>query len=371
MAKTYLVTCGTSCYSNYCKKKLDGCGFMKLNELSKNLGTPKKELQEDMLRTVTQCDAPDEISAEINTLLTIGLESCDNIVLFHGHTDISILSAKAIEGILLSKSLCGGPELVEIKQLATAKKDLIKGLGEMANKLVAKHDEYIAMSDEVVFVVTGGFKAMTAVASVVAMLKGCQTMYLFEHSEVPGNIGVLPLALNENMIPSNIRALLAHQESFEHRELRSHDLSDEQIAKWFIKDKDTSLYTASPIASLLSEDGPQLPSCTTNVPVKVAEAKRNHNYIKWGNISEPEQIPDSASRKLLSSLSRALAGYAKCIYLGEFDHRGEQYGICYRHRKNQTVKLSVTMPGQSVFLTVHPERSIKELDDLCQALFRK
>ncbi|MDZ7816524.1 MAG: hypothetical protein U5N86_11180 [Planctomycetota bacterium] len=103
----------------------------------------------------------------------------------------------------------------------------------------------------------------------------------------------------------------------------------------------------------------------------MAEASKKHKYPKWGTISKPEQIPDSESKELLRSLSRALSGYAKVIYLGELNHEGREYGIRYTHRENQTVKLSVTMPGQIVFLTVHPERSVLDLDDLCQALFKK
>ncbi|MDZ7816523.1 MAG: putative CRISPR-associated protein [Planctomycetota bacterium] len=246
MAKTYLVTCGTSCYSHYCKMKGKN-HFVKLNELRKELEMTPEEIQADMLQSMTTSVEPvAKLSAELNTLISVGLQEADNVVLFYGNTEEAKVSAKTIEAILLKNSLCESPDLKIVNDLATAKKDLMKGLCELANKLVQKHDEYKEHSDEVIFVVTGGYKAMTAVASVVAMLKGCDTMYLFEHSDVPGNIGVLPLVINEDMIPHNVRPLLAPGKGFKHAELKSNGLSDEQITKWFSKDKETQLYMARP-----------------------------------------------------------------------------------------------------------------------------
>ena len=57
MAKTYLVTCGTSCYSHYCKMKGKN-HFVKLNDLSEELGMTHKEIEADMLECMTTSDEP-------------------------------------------------------------------------------------------------------------------------------------------------------------------------------------------------------------------------------------------------------------------------------------------------------------------------
>ncbi len=402
MSKAYFVTCGTSTFNNYCRN-IAKRNFKSLDELASHLGIPaaaeggqKEEtlgtkIAEKIALEISRLDEREiaAASAELNTLFSIRgeheLEINDNILLFSTGAWEAVLSAKIVEQVLLSKGY-PNTSLTVTKEITRGKRDFDLGLPVLVRKIMEKYREFSDTHNmEVIFVVTGGYKAMTAVTATLGMLLEKRCYYLFEGSNETVDVGILPVAIRSSAVPKGVYEAVNmvrisndrgnDASTFSYEELKNAlKLSDSEIKMYFIKDgKDRRRYRLSAVASLLEYVGETIPACVPEVPIKVSEAGKEHKYPGWGAIKKVDDIKDNRVLELLRSVSRALHGYAEVIHIGEFEGaHGDGYGIRYVGKRDGVVRLAlVTPPMRKVFLSVRPAPGVKldKLDELCRDLW--
>jgi putative CRISPR-associated protein (TIGR02619 family) len=306
-------------------------------------------------------------SAELSTLVAIKLTRGDDVVLIGSKTPDSVACMEAMASVLFERG--HNPEVVKVEDLTSAKGDLVNGLGTLANKLVEKCREKQANNREVSFVVTGGYKAMTAIGSVVAMLMGCHSYYQYEGSEEAFNIGIIPLEVSLSRLPCALHSLEGRARQYSRRDLLALGLSEEEIRRYFVRNK--SQYTLSPLASLVAGGIVSVPTSPAGVPIRIAEASKAHGNLWDTDLRCFEDIPCARSRELLSATARALTEHATAVWLGEFTvgTKGD-YRIGYKGATDGRVRLGLRIPNGEQYLSVEPLLGrLEALDRLCHGLW--
>ncbi len=366
MPTAYLITCGTSAFNALFKGK----EFEKstVEDIQKKTGKSFDEFLQALLCGYPEGKSP---SAEISTLMNLKPKPIkqDEFVLFSTNSNDSRLSCEVVRSILLRDGF-QNVRSIETKRLSGAKNDLLPGLRELANTLISNCREYKSNGLKVEFIVTGGYKAMTALASAVAMLLGCKAHYRYEDGEV-GNIGVLPLALNLSGLPESLFTVLAQEGSFSRKELvKMLDNREDLIDMYFQKTE--SKYERSPVTTLITQRGSDIPVCSdAPVPISCAEEGKSHNYPEWGKLSNYKCIPCKKTIELLEAASRAISPYAAEVFLSEFNMQLGLPHISYFCCVDQRVRLKLRVPSHTVILSIKPKQDcIGKLDDLCKLLWK-
>ncbi|RKY56182.1 MAG: hypothetical protein DRP96_11535 [Candidatus Neomarinimicrobiota bacterium] len=388
MNKAYFVTCGTSTFNKYCRN-IAGGDCKSLDEFASRIGIPAATEGSALGTTIAEKIADkisrlDEkkiatVSAELNTLFSIRgeheLEKNDNILLFSTGAWEAMLSAEIVEQVLLSKGYAN-TSLIVTKEIVKGKRDFELGLPALVRNMMEKYREFSDMHNmEVIFVVTGGYKAMTAVTAALGMLLEKRCYYLFEGSNDTVDVGILPVAIRSSAVPKGVYEAIRMGGAFRRSELKNKlHLSPADIGMYMVKDEDGN-YRPSAMGSLLDCVGETIPACVPEVPIEVSEAGKEHSYPEWGAIKKADDIKDNRVLELLRSVSRALHGYAEVIHIGEFEGaHGDGYGIRYAGERDGVVRLAlVTPPMRKVFLSVRPAPNVKldELGELCRDLWKR
>ncbi len=371
MATSYLVTCGTSLLTSYIQSKgSNPAALTKHRDILDHLGCNNDEelvaaLVEFARARVSQ--GTREPSAELSTLAAIKLGRGDDVVMFGSKTPESVACMDAMAALLTERG--AHPEVVKIEELTSAKGDLVNGLGVLANRLVEKCRERQNNNRDVSFVVTGGYKAMTAMGSVVAMLMGCHSYYQYEGSEKAFNIGIIPLEVSLSRLPCALQSLEGRARQYTRKGLLELGLADEEIRRYFVRYRDK--YTLSPLASLVAGGVVSVPTSPAVVPVKIAEASKAHGNLWDTDLGCFDDIPCSRSRELLCAVARTVTGYAVAVWLGEFTVGTKaDYRIGYKGNTDGRVRLGLRIPNGEQYISVEPlPGRLEALDRLCQSLW--
>ncbi|MDY6782173.1 MAG: putative CRISPR-associated protein [Cyanobacteriota bacterium] len=133
------------------------------------------------------------LSAEIHSLVRIGIEKQDRIILLASSTNDGYCCALAVgkylkyywEGIIVEV------EQIEGLQVTNAELFQTKGVVEFVKSIVNKVDSYGA--SHIILNPTGGYKALVPYTVVLGMLKGVKCDYIFEQSTTVLELPPLPV----------------------------------------------------------------------------------------------------------------------------------------------------------------------------------
>jgi putative CRISPR-associated protein (TIGR02619 family) len=122
------------------------------------------------------------LSAEIHSLVRIGIDSSDRILLLASNTDDGWCCALAIEQYLHHywKGIYTKVESVPGLQVNDAKLFRTQGVVEFVRRINKEVSDY--GSENIILNPTAGFKALVPYTVLVGMLKGIQCQYIFEQS---------------------------------------------------------------------------------------------------------------------------------------------------------------------------------------------
>jgi putative CRISPR-associated protein (TIGR02619 family) len=212
-----VTTVGVSIFENYFKKYDN---FKNLFERIKDLNSDKYEeykteigkLKKDII-TYSKKEDKNKLSAEIKSLYKLKEEYKNDellVYLIASDTIASILGAEIIEEILKENF-----DKKDIEVLFNKKNDLIKGLQvkdrDVFNKegmrnLIKRMDE-IAQKYyyNVVFNISGGYKATIPYLTIMAQINGCHIYYIFEDTEELLRIPPLPINIDENLFSEHAK----------------------------------------------------------------------------------------------------------------------------------------------------------------------
>lgn len=197
--KTFICTCGTSVLT---KRNIN------IDDITSEPLTRWKELQDDIdsirYRTVEALSILDmnrnisETSAEIKSLVKMGLEKNDKVILLSTDTIDGKLSAEIVKRYLSQNSLCDersiSIEVVDGLQAKDGQRFRKIGLINLFNLLTRfEHDN-------VVFNPTGGFKSVVPYLSLMGMLFNKPVQYIHEDSNDVISLINIPLLIDEDII---------------------------------------------------------------------------------------------------------------------------------------------------------------------------
>lgn len=227
---TVIITCGTSLVTNTNPKDRDFIGKIS-NKVESDLSKEEKEkikfLLQEAEKSLNPCTDLKKVSAESNTILSyykIFDSIKDNIYLLNTDTYIGEETAKLLQSFIAEKTKTSVNQIT-IKNL---KMDSYKNFSEGLKYLHS--DELLSIyktgnaNTKVIFILSGGFKAMTGYMQAIGMLYADEVVYQFETSENFVRIPKLPVQLNLSQTQKQTLRLL----SFEQKptELQLKELSD-------------------------------------------------------------------------------------------------------------------------------------------------
>lgn len=198
MAKTIICSVGTSA-----SKKLD-VHPSKLEEWV-NQHENLEESACEMFQSFSELEPSDEnltknLSAEIHSLVRIGIDSSDRIFLFASETPDGHCCALAVKyylekywpGIIVEAEPIMGLQVNDAIQFKN------QGVVEFIKKALAAIDAY----GNVILNPTGGYKALVPYTVMLGMIKGVKCDYIFERSTSLLELPPLPLEFNRSQFES-------------------------------------------------------------------------------------------------------------------------------------------------------------------------
>lgn len=197
--KTFVCTCGTSVLT---KRTIN------IDDITSVSLSRWKELQDDIdsirdrtVETLSLLDISrniNETSAEIKSLVKMGLGKNDTVILLSTDTIDGKLSAEIVKWYLSQNSLCDEQciqiEVIEGLQAKDGQRFRKTGLINLFNLLIRfEHDN-------VVFNPTGGFKSVVPYLSLMGMLFNKPVQYIHEDSNDVISLINIPLLIDEDII---------------------------------------------------------------------------------------------------------------------------------------------------------------------------
>lgn len=136
------------------------------------------------------------VSAEINSLLKMGLTEADRVVLLATETIDGKLCAELVQRLLRNRNLCAAVEIKVIQGLQA--QDGTRFRQEGLKNLMA----YIARfeNDDVVFNPTGGFKSVVPYVTLAGMLFNRPVRYIHEYSDDLITLVNIPITVDDELI---------------------------------------------------------------------------------------------------------------------------------------------------------------------------
>jgi putative CRISPR-associated protein (TIGR02619 family) len=194
--KTFICTVGTSICTgtgldlgHFAKRKLD-----EWDALLEDIAVAEQFAIEAMNR-MSEKEIP-RVSAEINSLLKMGLSGADRVVLLATETIDGKLCAELVQRMLKTRKLCSSVELkvIEGLQAQDGKRFRQEGL----KNLMA----YIARfeNSDVVFNPTGGFKSVVPYITLAGMLFNKPVKYIHEYSDDLMTLVNIPITVDDELI---------------------------------------------------------------------------------------------------------------------------------------------------------------------------
>jgi putative CRISPR-associated protein (TIGR02619 family) len=197
--KTYVCTCGTSIAT---KQGISLERFLNapMSEWAENkdyIEAVKYQIR-DRLAGVQLSKNLDDTSAEIKSLVKMGLEKEDEVILISSNTIDGRLCAESVKEFLIDHQLIS-ENSVKIKEIpglqaADGKKFQKQGLKNLLTYLVSL--EY----QNVVFNPTGGFKSIVPYVALMGMIFNKPVKYIHEDSEDVLTLTGIPLLLDDDLM---------------------------------------------------------------------------------------------------------------------------------------------------------------------------
>ena len=199
MSKLILSTTGTS-IANGCPSLRDVQGYR--TQWDDELPTLEKEIEEKLKSGQYDLQTPQgrhRLSAELNTLDRLGLQSGDKVVLLSTDSAPGRICSEANKKII--EELYGVDvkiERIESLQVYDATELREKGLKNLVTTVLDNYleNENICYTYDVIINPTGGYKGVVPFLSVLGMLYGKPSIYLFEFSEELIKLPPLPITFD-------------------------------------------------------------------------------------------------------------------------------------------------------------------------------
>lgn len=197
--KTYICTCGTSIAT---KKRINLDRFIDIplsgwDEKKEQIDAVKRQI-EDGLKNVSPQSDLDDTSAEIKSLVKMGLEKNDQVILITSDTIDGKLCGEAVKKFLITMGLSteGSVQVKAIEGLQASDGVRFKkeGLKNLLNYLVKL--EY----QDVIFNLTGGYKSVAPYLSLMGMVFNKPVKYIHENSSDVLTLPGVPLILDDSLI---------------------------------------------------------------------------------------------------------------------------------------------------------------------------
>lgn len=195
--KTYICTCGTSIITKR-GINLERIQHQPISAWDENINDIEnfKDTTRDALEKMRLPKDLDETSAEIKSLIKMGVTSDDKIILIASDTIDGKLSAQLVKDFLVTKNICHTVELKVIEGLQAKNGKIFQnvGLTNLLNFLVdLEYGDFILNP-------TGGFKSVVPYLSLIGMLFNKPVQYIHEDSNDVITLANVPVMMNEAII---------------------------------------------------------------------------------------------------------------------------------------------------------------------------
>lgn len=195
--KTYICTCGISVLtkSGMNIERLRNVPLSLWNEYQDDIIAVRDRVSESLqrLRIPAQLD---DSSAEIKSLIKMGVKLEDRVILIASDTVDCKLCAELVRSFLEEREICSDARIKLIKGLQAMDGDLFQreGLKNLLVFLVSLEHEDIVLNP------TGGFKSVVPYLSLIGMLFNKPVRYIHEDSEDVITLSNVPILLNESLL---------------------------------------------------------------------------------------------------------------------------------------------------------------------------
>lgn len=194
--KTYVCTAGTSVVTGtgLDLRHFAKCKYSDWEQLDEEIEVAK-QFAMDAIRKTTKQAFP-RISAELNSLIKMGLSGDDRVVLISTETIEGKLCAELVARVLRDRKLCSSVEVKVIDGLQAQDGRRFQQIG-LKNLIT-----YLAQFEhgEVVFNPTGGFKSVVPYITLAGMLFNKPVKYIHEFSDDVMTLTNIPLVFDEDLI---------------------------------------------------------------------------------------------------------------------------------------------------------------------------
>ncbi len=196
--KTFVCTCGTSILTKRDIKinRIASVPLFMWDEMQDDI----EQIREHTKDLICKIDTAEvsEISAEVNSLVKMGLKADDEVILLSTDTIDGKLSSDLIKWFLYTRNLCNEGliriEKIDGLQATDGARFRIEGLKNLFN-LLTKYEH-----GNVVFNLTGGFKSVVPYISLMGMLFNKPVQYIHEDSNDVITLANIPIAIDEDII---------------------------------------------------------------------------------------------------------------------------------------------------------------------------
>ncbi|MBU1055686.1 MAG: putative CRISPR-associated protein [Proteobacteria bacterium] len=197
--KTYICTCGTSIATKrrINLERFDDVPISKYDEVKDEIEATKERISEE-LSGIKLPHELDDTSAEIKSLVKMGLDKNDIIILISSDTIDGKLCAESVRDFLVENKLSSETS-IKIKEIVGLQatdglKFQKEGLKNLLDYLVSLEHQ------DIIFNPTGGYKSIVPYLALMGMLFNKPVKYIHENSDDILTLTGIPIILDDNLI---------------------------------------------------------------------------------------------------------------------------------------------------------------------------
>lgn len=195
--KIYICTTGISILTNsrINVERFKNVPLLQWNDFKDDISAVKDRVLEFLQRLTIPAQL-DKTSAEVKSLIKMGVNHNDRVVLIASDTIDGKLCAELVQIFLIERKICLEVEIKVIKGLQAINATLFQreGLKNLLQYLVSFENMDIVLN------LTGGFKSVVPFLSLIGMLFNKPVRYIHEDSEEVITLSNVPILLNDNLL---------------------------------------------------------------------------------------------------------------------------------------------------------------------------
>ncbi len=212
MRKMVLTTVGTSLLNHLAEKKTNLKNYIeriegKPSASTKNYDEEYKTIKKESLSYLKNLNLDkstdlDKSSAEIKSLVKLGINQDDEVYLFTTETIDGKLCAEILNEFIKEKLGCE-VKIEEIKGLQVGDFEIFKkeGIKNFIDRLTSIIDNpNYRYGSEMILNITGGFKAVIPYTTILGMMKFIKVVYIFEDTQGLLELPPLPITYNKDFL---------------------------------------------------------------------------------------------------------------------------------------------------------------------------